>query len=105
MVGLNLGADLLTAAMWAWMGLLTLGNIVAIQWLYTMQRERMQDRKEGHLRDEMRILMNTLHAKDVTRDRELRAAIERFIAQVQADPVAAHRMHINIVDITNLLSK
>lgn len=102
---MNLGADLLTAAMWAWMGLLTLGNIISIQWLYTMQRERMDTRRQDHLKDEMRILLNTMAAKDVSKDRELRAAIERFIAQVQADPVTAHQMHINIVDITEKLNR
>lgn len=100
----------LIMAMMAWLLLLTIGMVgmavvglrtrAVLRETYSALQERTAD---VALQERMNDLLAKLDRYDLARHNELRAAVERFVQQCEADPVTRERMWNNLNDLKHRL--
>jgi hypothetical protein len=95
--------EALISVMLVWMVILTMA-VVGIALLGIRAKQMLQRRTaELDLAAMLHHITRMVDRKALHHDRELREAVERFIARCKADPVTADRMFLNITELENAL--
>lgn len=83
----------------AWMAALTIGGLLLESTVRRTNKLLAERHAAVAIQEALQHLSAKLDRYDLHRERDMREAVERFIAQVEADPVALDRMHVNLNDL------
>ena len=90
-------------AILVWLMLITIALVGIAVIGITARRELLRRHSTLDMGEDILSITKQLHAINLQQHRELRAAVEQFIARCEADPITADRRHLDIQELKNIL--
>lgn len=90
-------------AILVWLMLITIALVGIAVIGITARRELVRRHRTLDMAEDIAGITKQLHAINLQQHRELRAAVEQFIARCEADPITAERRYMDIQEMKNIL--